>query len=669
MANQFIDFKQSGTDLDTGEKDNLSIRPISDNEAVTETITRRPAENLRHRTEIIRDAIDGLEYLSDADRALLIQSAGFVTWDGATTDDTTKGTFVITSDLIIRPYLVTPANTVAKVIHDGVVISTIPNTVGLVNPPRAYSGANKFTVDVTGAAATLGLTVGGTPADNYALTVNNDAVSGSTRQQVVDFLNAQTSFTNAGLVASLDSGAVGTGNWGVGFSSTPTNLKLAGAVDAEQHIVTATGLAAFFTAAGNRMREGDTLCIWYDELVMTGSYGGRRQSLSSSPESSANVDNNLFLLRNQPERQAIAIPICTVANDRLVFVTGERLTTNTAVQLGGTGNKLPFELVFNSNTNEVFRFSATDGLTLKLERKDLVSGVYDGDAVTLDIGDTGKLKIGAKAEFDSDGTQGRITLKKTAESDRVVTKDDLDVVFGSGNADPYHTHTTLSSAIGIANTPAGNIAATNVQAAINELDSEKAGLGLANTFTQNQTINANAFANTFRLNATRTRHVILSGTFTVDANVTLTASGQASCKTGVAGRASMYVYGAPIPVGATITGVSIIGSDSSGHTIKAHFGFIAYSGSLGPWAATASPLYTKNDGAGYVADGENYATTNIAGDLVFTTNWNAIPMNTTLQTMTDDGRLHLLVQFPDTLTAGDVVIDPVVRVTYTLTDL
>jgi len=44
------------------------------------------------------------------------------------------------------------------------------------------------------------------------------------------------------------------------------------------------------------------------------------------------------------------------------------------------------------------------------------------------------------------------------------------------------------AASAIANTPAGNIAAVHVQTAINELDTEKAGLALANTFTATQTI-------------------------------------------------------------------------------------------------------------------------------------------------------------------------------------
>lgn len=44
----------------------------------------------------------------------------------------------------------------------------------------------------------------------------------------------------------------------------------------------------------------------------------------------------------------------------------------------------------------------------------------------------------------------------------------------------------LPPASDIVNTPAGNVAATNAQTAINELDSEKSGLALANTFTARQ---------------------------------------------------------------------------------------------------------------------------------------------------------------------------------------
>ena len=49
-------------------------------------------------------------------------------------------------------------------------------------------------------------------------------------------------------------------------------------------------------------------------------------------------------------------------------------------------------------------------------------------------------------------------------------------------------HTGTQAGTTVTNTPAGNVSATTVQAAINELDSEKAGLALNNTFTAAQAI-------------------------------------------------------------------------------------------------------------------------------------------------------------------------------------
>ena len=65
---------------------------------------------------------------------------------------------------------------------------------------------------------------------------------------------------------------------------------------------------------------------------------------------------------------------------------------------------------------------------------------------------------------------------------------------------------------GVSNTPAGNIVATSVQSAINELDTEKAGLTLANTFGQNQAISLSGAA-------------ILTITGTTEANITMRDSG------------------------------------------------------------------------------------------------------------------------------------------------
>lgn len=72
---------------------------------------------------------------------------------------------------------------------------------------------------------------------------------------------------------------------------------------------------------------------------------------------------------------------------------------------------------------------------------------------------------------------------------------------GLGSPAVFAWSGTLVTAAEVSNTPAGNIAATNLQTAINELDGEKAGLALANTFTAEQTINTTTI---FPFNVTRT---------------------------------------------------------------------------------------------------------------------------------------------------------------------
>jgi hypothetical protein len=388
MASQNLDFSLPGNVGDTGEIDANAIRPFEDNEDAYAANFNRPLQNLRNRTEVLRKASEDLAYLVDADRAFIIRGGGLVNWAGPTTNDTTLGSFTIAEQLVLRSFLSPDVSTPASTLIYGVKISTRTTVSGSLKPPRAYSGANKIRVIVTGVSdASLGLLIDGTPADNVRLTVNSAASGGTTRQELVDYLNANSTFLSAGLTASLYDGALGSDNIGVNFTVSPTTYNLKGAVDAEKHVISPTGLASFFTVSGNLMREGDTLCIWYDTLT-DNTYGGRRQSIAESPENSASVDNNLFLLRKNPERQPLAIPLCTVANGFLIFVNGVGLEPG------------------------------------------LGAPVYSGS------------EGHPYARFEIVGNRGQIRLGKDGETARVTTKDDFDVVFGGGNADSYHTHAT-----------------------------------------------------------------------------------------------------------------------------------------------------------------------------------------------------------------------------------
>jgi hypothetical protein len=338
MAKQNVDFAQSGPTLDTGERDSTAIRPINNAEGATETVFRRPSENLRTRTETLKDEVAALKYIADADRVLVALGGGDLTWQGIVSGGGT-GKLVTTADLFIRPFISPTTATRAKATIRGVLFQTILTQVGLIVPPRAYSGANDISVQLQGSdGATLAVAVSGTPADNVVITLNTNASTGTTKQQLVDFLNLDSAalvYRNLGLTAALDVGAVGTDKVapGGGFISTDFQV-LSGAVDAEAHLITAAGLASFFTDSSNLMQNGDVLCIWYDKLV-NGAGGGRRESTADLPENSANADANLFLLRRFPERLPLAIPVARVDSDLLRMVDGTIFLKNSTGSLSG----------------------------------------------------------------------------------------------------------------------------------------------------------------------------------------------------------------------------------------------------------------------------------------------------------------------------------------------
>ena len=93
MAKQEVVYKHVG---DTGEREDIAaIEPLASGERVGQEVLRRPAENLRYRTEIDRTELEAQKYLQDSDMRWVIaggaadgSAAGsaipYVVWDPAT---------------------------------------------------------------------------------------------------------------------------------------------------------------------------------------------------------------------------------------------------------------------------------------------------------------------------------------------------------------------------------------------------------------------------------------------------------------------------------------------------------------------------------------------------------------------------------------------------------
>lgn len=349
MTTQNVDYTQPPSPaLDTGGTDPASIRPILNGEPAIAAVANRPDENLRLRTEVVREELEQLKYVVDADRGYIVSGGGTMVWGGVTANG---GTGIVeisgAQALVIRPFLSTPHSTQARAVIRGIVISTVADPLTIfgpvvIQPPRAYSGANKIEVEFTVANLPNSVTLKpGLPANKLLITVSASA----TINQLKTFLNASSSaaaveFQRLGLVASSED-PLNDGN--LVFTSAPNpaidRKQLAGGVDAEQHVITQAGLINFFTNTANHLQEGDVLAIGYEDGFVGPVFGGRRQSVNDAPEGTTgfgtNVDLNLFILRRFPELLPIAIPVAAVADDQLRLVDGTILLKGVGTSLSG----------------------------------------------------------------------------------------------------------------------------------------------------------------------------------------------------------------------------------------------------------------------------------------------------------------------------------------------
>ena len=504
MSRQHIDYTTSANTppnapaddgLDTGEKVNTSLRPVADGEPAQEAVLARPTENLRTRTEIVRDELESLKYLSDSDRGMLLTSTGDITWNGVGT-----GTFVASANLILKPFTAPDVSSASRLIICAGTASQVTIRTrqdGVSGQPRAYSGANDISFDFQLVDTGLGnvvITTTGTPANNFHVQIDNNAISGTTVTQLLTALNGNTTFaTTWGLEAVVDGGTVGGSPAEVGFPTPPAPVVgnrvylsisgpeqltrfMAGAADAEKHIITPTHLSNFFVADGgtlNKLIEGDVLCLRYDDLVMALD-GGRRQSVNETPENKAIVAGaNLFLMRRFPERLPGALPIAAVVNGQLIFVNG---------RVYGSGEIGPLVSSGSSYQGSAADFADTTSLA---------AGSFESvlDALVLLLGKktttVGAAKIGIDALTGTTFSTSAGSVRSSIND--VLTGANAHINLGTA----AHAATAVSNTANTGGSYPGNrVSATTVQAAINELDAEKAAIGAVNTFTATQTITA-----------------------------------------------------------------------------------------------------------------------------------------------------------------------------------
>jgi hypothetical protein len=335
-----IDFRNSS---DTGEPESAAIQPITDGEPAGQGAFRRPTENVRTRSDTLRQVVRQHVILQDFQESLL-QGGGTITFN-RTVAGGGDGKFTITADLEIRPFA-TPgadaspyaASTKASLlVGSGDVIkfqSRAEQWHRLGSPyPDIAAEADMVSVEIVD-TGTLSVSVTGASEqqNNVYVTIHYGV---TTCQQVIDAVNANTS-ANKLVVASLASGSgsnpapkFSTAEWSDGSARF-----LEGGAPGLLHTISATALTTFFaTSAANCLAKGDTLAVWYADLVKLSGTGGR---LQSTPENSSYQipAGSLFNTRREPDKIPDCLPICKcVDNNTLVFIDGSRIIYGTPATL------------------------------------------------------------------------------------------------------------------------------------------------------------------------------------------------------------------------------------------------------------------------------------------------------------------------------------------------
>jgi hypothetical protein len=338
-----VDFRNGS---DTGEPEAAAIQPYNDGEPAGQGIFRRPVENTRSRSDLLRQVLREHLVLRDLQQVLLV-GGGTFTFGGA--KPTYTGVFTTTADLEVRPFATPGADaspytvsTKASVLVGSVDVIKFESKYKQWQDPGAdpdiAAEADMISVEIVHTGV-LSVAVQGAAGqqNNVYVTINYGT---TTCQEVIDAVNVHTG-ANKLVVASLASGTntnpaskFSTAEWGSDWSVR----FLRGGAPGLLHVITSAVLATFFAAhVDNPLRKGDTLAIWYDQLIELSPVapppGGR---LQSTPENSnySIPAGSLFNTRREPEKIPNCVPICKCVDDNtIIFVDGSRITRTTAATL------------------------------------------------------------------------------------------------------------------------------------------------------------------------------------------------------------------------------------------------------------------------------------------------------------------------------------------------
>ena len=447
MADQRVNYESgstltgdSGARYSTGGAD--SIKPYTDGERAAASVFVRPPENLRNRTEVDRQELEALKYLSDTNIKWLISGTTGALGSPIpliTMWDHTTGLLQFADDIYIQP-AVTPdvdKGTVHTWTFDDGVTSPAATLIFTGRLPAAKGGDTpeiRLTYDTVNSGVCT-LTPIGDPSNIFEILVSDDgSVLVST---LVSLLLASGDF---GITYTIASG----GNLNTAITSSGPSYPTAqtydslGTYEREMHLLQPSTWNPW--NAINPIADGDTVGIYFSELTdLTDWFNpaattavGRRQKYGASV---GVVAPDLFLSSVEPEKLPLCIPLCKRVGDDLFFLDG------TVVK--GEAGSLTTPIYFGEHAYTIDRI--VGGSTI------IVMNAYT-DASPLTLNPIGILATDTLQDFAENAV------------DAINSKPDLDlaeVVTGNWTFEGTYGYwtTPITSVLEYTNVPAFNAAA------------------------------------------------------------------------------------------------------------------------------------------------------------------------------------------------------------------
>lgn len=337
------------TNYDVGTDSATAIQPVVHGEAASQGVFRRPSENLRQRSEKIRDAVDELIYFRDHGRYVMqCASSGVLSWDG-TIAGGGSGVLDNTTELTVSPFGGSTVN-VKGVIGIG---TAGTNRIDYEVQSVAYAthGVNRWRVEHRSNVGQVSIQVFVGDAPNRLILVTFDGTNNSHDAfAVATAVNAalNTAGIDTLLVAVPDAvafNACSSSSGAVSFFDGVVSATISGTptIDAESHTIPANALGTLTGATP--LAEGSTILIAYRDLIEPaggdpldpkgGDAGGRAES--NAARGNTDVTANLVVLEGDVTdglHLSGAIPLVRIVNGLARFVDGTSVRAGYSVTPG-----------------------------------------------------------------------------------------------------------------------------------------------------------------------------------------------------------------------------------------------------------------------------------------------------------------------------------------------